>query len=82
MNILRLIYDATWADPQFDEGLGPNERGGEAISFGPVARMDMNKCGKSVDFFFRFFFLEEKKSEPLNGGEKGSTLDFFTRNCF
>ena len=32
----RLIYDATWADPQFDEGLGPNERGGEAISFGPV----------------------------------------------
>ena len=32
----RLIYDATWADPQFEEGLGPNERGGEAISFGPV----------------------------------------------
>eukprot|EP00434_Breviolum_minutum_P024551 symbB.v1.2.021686.t1/scaffold1889.1/size97066/1 len=32
----QLIYDATWADPQFEEGLGPNERGGEAISFGPV----------------------------------------------
>ena len=32
--------------------------------------------------FFSVFFFEEKKSEPLNGGEKGFTLEFFTQNCF
>ena len=44
-----MIYDATWADPQQEllgglssestrprPGVGPNDRGGEAISFGPV----------------------------------------------
>ena len=39
-NRLRLIYDATWADPQHEKGLGPNDRGGDAVSFGPDAWRD------------------------------------------
>ncbi|CAK9042043.1 unnamed protein product [Durusdinium trenchii] len=62
----QLIYDATWADPQKENGLGPNDRGGEAISFGPDVTCSVLKSF-GLQLLLRSHELPGRGSEEFKG---------------